>query len=187
WGRGRIAKNSMGALFIGHGIGGRFIINGRLFRGARNRAGEVGHIPLRRSGPECKCGLRGCFEVLASVPAIEKKYGGNIPFAEIVAQAESGEKQALAVLHEAAGYMGEAVAVILDITDVDLLVITGDIIAAKKLIRKPLLESFAEHAHSKQPAGREFLVFGSFGPEAGAVGAAAESVRNIFGGFGIAV
>jgi len=185
WGERRNRQASMGTLFIGHGISGRFIINGQLFRGARNRAGELGHIPLRRNGPKCKCGLRGCFEALASIPVIEKKYSGNISFAEIVNRAEAGEKRALGVLYEAAEYTGEAIAIIFDIIDVDLLVINGDIVTAKHLLKEPLLKSVMEHSHSKQPANKEFLTFSNFGPEAGAVGAAAAVTQSLFNNLGI--
>lgn len=185
WGSGKNSGPSMGTLFIGHGIGGRFIINGKLFRGGRNRAGELGHIPLRRSGPLCKCGLRGCFEALASIPVIEKNYSDNVPFSEIVTRAKAGDKRALEVLNEAAEYTGEAIAVILDIIDVDLLVINGEIITAESLIKEPLLKSVAKHSHSKQPVNKEFLTFSKFGREVGAIGAAAAAVQNIFAGFGI--
>ena len=184
WG-GNKTSNSMGTLFIGHGISGRFIINGQLFRGTRNRAGELGHIPLRRNGPVCKCGLRGCFEVLASIPVIEKNYSDNISFNEIVTRAEAGEKRALEVLHEAAEYIGEAIAIIFDIIDVDLLVINGDIIVAENLIKEPILKAVMKHSHSKQPANKEFLTFSNFGQEVGTVGAAAAVVQNIFADFGI--
>jgi N-acetylglucosamine repressor len=185
WGSGKTIQASMGTLFIGHGIGGRFIINGQLFRGARNRAGELGHIPLRHNGPKCKCGLNGCFEALASIPVIEKNYSGKISFAEIVSRAESGEKRALDVLHQAAEYTGEAIAIIFDMIDVDLLVINGDIVAAKNIIKEPLLKSVMAHSHSKQPLNKEFLTFSKFGPEVGTIGAAAAAVQKIYTGFGI--
>jgi predicted NBD/HSP70 family sugar kinase len=185
WGSGKNSNSSMGTLFIGHGIGGRFIINGKLFRGGRNRAGELGHIPLRRGGPLCKCGLRGCFEALASIPVIEKNYSNNVSFEEVVSRAKAGEKRALEVLDEAAEYTGEAIAVIFDIIDVDMLVINGEIIIAESLIKKPLLKAVMKHSHSKQPANKEFLTFSKFGREVGTIGAAAAAVQNIYAGFGI--
>ena len=187
WGGNQVGQSSMGTLFIGHGIRGRFSINGQLFRGARNRAGELGHIPLRRNGPKCKCGLRGCFETLASIPVIEKKYSGNISFAEIVARAKAGEKRALDVLHKTAEYIGEAIAIIFDIIDVNLLVINGDIVIAKNLIKEALIKSVMEHSHSKQPIDKKFLTFSNFGSEAGAVGASAAVVQNIFANLGIII
>ncbi len=49
-------------IFIGTGIGGGLILNGRLFRGSRGVGGELGHITLNPYGYPCHCGNRGCFE-----------------------------------------------------------------------------------------------------------------------------
>lgn len=186
WGKANGCQNT-GTLFIGRGIGGSFFINGRLLRGARNRSGELGHIPLRHAGPICKCGLKGCFEALASISVIEKKYGVNISFDEIVKRAAYGEKKAVAVLNEASGYIGEAIAIIFDILDIELLVVNGDIIAAEKLIREPVLDSFAAHVHSKQPLNKEFIVYSCFGQEVGVLGSAAAACHKAFAGFGIEI
>lgn len=184
WGSAKRVSN-MGTLFVGDGIGGRFIINGELFRGARNRAGEVGHIPLRRQGPLCKCGMRGCLEALASIPAIEAAYGGNTSFDEILENANAGENKALDVLRKAGTYLGEALAVIFDITDIDMIVISGDIIKAEEVMKSSLVNSLTRNAHSKQPANKEFILFSRFGAEAGIIGAAACASREIFKNSGI--
>lgn len=186
WGQGKSVSN-MGSIFVGHGIGGRFVINDSLFRGARNRAGEIGHIPLRRNGPACKCGLRGCLESLASIPAIEKRYSGNTPFSEILRRAENREKKALAVLNEAAEYLGEALAIIFDITDIDIMVVSGDIIQTEEIIKPVLLDSIMRNSHSKQPPNKEFLRFSKFGSEIGTLGAAAFGVKNVFMEKGISI
>jgi predicted NBD/HSP70 family sugar kinase len=183
WGKAK-ARMNIGTMFIGHGIGGRFFINGRLYRGARNRGGELGHIPLRHSGPLCKCGLRGCFEALASIPVIEKNCGG-INFNEVIERAINGEKKPIAALHQAAGHIGEAAAIIFDMFDIDLLVINGDIISAEKIITKSVLASAISHMHSKQPLNKEFIAFSSFGQEVGVLGAAAVCIQNVLSGHGI--
>ena len=186
WGRAKDCRN-MGTFFAGHGIGGKFIIDGKLFRGARNRSGELGHIPLRRDGPLCRCGLRGCIEALASIPVIEKNYGGGTSFKNIVMHAEDGEAKALNVLKEAANYIGEAMAMIFDILDIEMLVVNGDIIRAEKIIKQDIIESVCANAHSKHPANREFLTFSSFGTEVGVLGAAAFSVKSVMKSYGIEV
>jgi glucokinase len=57
---------------VGTGIGGTFYVNGRLYPGAYQVAGEIGHIIVDSSptAPRCGCGQRGCLEALASGPAI---------------------------------------------------------------------------------------------------------------------
>lgn len=55
---------------IGTGIGGAIVLNGKLVRGAKCGAGELGHFVIDRNGEECACGLKGCFEQYASATAL---------------------------------------------------------------------------------------------------------------------
>lgn len=57
------------------GIGGGIYINGKIWRGADSYAGELGHITIRPDGPECLCGVRGCFERMCSGLWLEKDHG----------------------------------------------------------------------------------------------------------------
>lgn len=69
FGSGRGFRNLLGVT-LGIGIGAGVIIDGRLYRGAKAGAGEVGHITIDENGPACKCGNRGCLEALAADGAI---------------------------------------------------------------------------------------------------------------------
>lgn len=60
-------------LFVGTGIGGGVVSNGRMLTGANNTAGELGHMTIDFNGPICSCGNHGCFEAFAGGWAIEKK------------------------------------------------------------------------------------------------------------------
>ena len=50
------------AAFVGTGIGGCIIIDGRIVAGSTANAGEIGHIIVKAGGPKCGCGQRGCME-----------------------------------------------------------------------------------------------------------------------------
>jgi glucokinase len=63
---------SVVGIFVGTGIGGGVIIDGRLVTGARQSAGEVGHMIMEIGGPKCGCGARGCFEAVAGRGAIDR-------------------------------------------------------------------------------------------------------------------
>jgi glucokinase len=58
---------------IGTGIGGGLILNGRLFHGHSDCAGEIGHTTIEVNGRRCKCGNYGCLEAYASGPAIARR------------------------------------------------------------------------------------------------------------------
>jgi glucokinase len=59
-------------LFVGTGIGGGIVCNGRLLTGSSNSAGEIGHTTLVWRGRLCSCGNKGCLEAYASGWGIAK-------------------------------------------------------------------------------------------------------------------
>jgi len=72
WGAGRGYRNVFYA-GIGTGIGSGIVFNGRIFHGRTGSAAEGGHVTIDYRGPICKCGKRGCIEVLASGTAIARR------------------------------------------------------------------------------------------------------------------
>jgi glucokinase len=68
------ARGAESALYVcvGTGIGSGFVQRGKLWRGDRESAGEIGHMIMHLGGPKCGCGNCGCFEALASRTAIER-------------------------------------------------------------------------------------------------------------------
>jgi glucokinase len=71
YGCGRGTRTMVG-IFVGTGIGGGVIVDGKLHMGARGVAGELGHMILKPKGPRCPCGKRGCAEALASRTSMER-------------------------------------------------------------------------------------------------------------------
>ncbi|MEG1742735.1 MAG: ROK family protein [Clostridia bacterium] len=68
-GKGKI-YNDLIVLTIGTGIGGGIMVGGKVYHGSNNMAGELGHFVINCDGPECSCGLNGCFEKYASITAL---------------------------------------------------------------------------------------------------------------------
>ncbi len=60
------------SLFIGSGIGSAYIYDGKLIRGNKNMAGEIGHIYFKKAPFRCGCGKNTCVELFSSGSAIEK-------------------------------------------------------------------------------------------------------------------
>jgi len=71
WGAGK-DKSRLIYVTIGTGIGGGMVFDGQLYRGVDGAHPEVAHMILDLSGPPCSCGLRGCWEALASGPALAR-------------------------------------------------------------------------------------------------------------------
>ncbi len=57
------------------GIGAAVVVDGRLLRGTRSCAGELGHVPVWPDGPPCPCGGRGCLEQYAGEEAVLRAAG----------------------------------------------------------------------------------------------------------------
>jgi glucokinase len=69
WGAGR-GKRRFLYVTVGTGIGVAIILDGALYRGVDGSHPEIGHQVIDASGSPCYCGARGCWEILASGPAM---------------------------------------------------------------------------------------------------------------------
>lgn len=63
--------DNMAIFYIGTGFGAAFVVDGKLLRGAKNLAGEIGHIPYKRAPFVCGCGKDDCVELFCSGKALE--------------------------------------------------------------------------------------------------------------------
>ncbi len=71
------AAKGYGVVFgviLGTGVGGGIVIDGKVYRGRTNIAGEWGHHMLYQNGNTCYCGRQGCVETYISGPALEKRW-----------------------------------------------------------------------------------------------------------------
>ncbi len=71
------AAKNYGVVFgviMGTGVGGGIVINGKLYRGRSNIAGEWGHHVIQPNGNKCYCGKSGCVETYISGPALERRW-----------------------------------------------------------------------------------------------------------------
>ncbi|MFI6151749.1 ROK family protein [Kitasatospora sp. NPDC051170] len=116
------------------GIGSALVIDGRLFRGARGFAGELGHIPIQPEGVDCPCGSRGCLEQYAGEAAVLREAGlapldGTAgpadPVALLAERAAAGHPPTLAALDRAGQALGLALASAVELVDPDGLVLGG--------------------------------------------------------------
>lgn len=64
------ASENLCMITLGTGIGGGFVLNGRIWQGMTGMAGEIGHIVIDPGGPKCPCGSHGCAEQFASATAV---------------------------------------------------------------------------------------------------------------------
>ena len=137
-------------LGIGTGISAGVVLDGRLHRGVRGLAGEIGHVVLDPDGSACACGLRGCFETIAGGAGIARAARSAIDAgeatslvggdgsgadrapdgpsaADVFAAAETGDPLARRLVDTAAAAIARMVHELVLAYDVELVVIGGGI------------------------------------------------------------
>jgi glucokinase len=92
-GAGRGARFLLG-VWLGTGVGGGLVLEGRPYRGAYGGAGELGHMCVHLGGAQCSCGRRGCVEAYAGRASMERTIATAIA---------AGRSTALEELRVAAG------------------------------------------------------------------------------------
>lgn len=125
-------------LTVGTGIGAALKLNGRFYRGAHQRAGEIGHMFLAHDGPRCSCGNRGCFEALASTSALIGRFlhvsaqAGASPGApptgpELISLYLKGDPAAVGALQLHFDYLAAGIVSLINIFDPQQVVVGGGI------------------------------------------------------------
>ena len=108
----------------GIGIGGGIVLDGRVYRGARGLAGELGHVVVDRAGPTCGCGGRGCVERYAGTAALLAD-AGAVDLDALVDALAGGDGRAVAATTRAAAALGTGLASVLNVLDVPVVVLGG--------------------------------------------------------------
>jgi glucokinase len=172
-------------LTVSTGVGGGLILDGRLYRGATDTAGEIGHVVVDPAGPVCSCGRRGHLEGIASGPAIARWAEEQIrqgrtsllaargPFSarEVAEAAEAGDGLAREALGRAGRYLGWAVAGLLNLLNPEVVVVGGGVAQAGRWLWDPLRQA-AREASFDRPWQVARIVPAALGDRAGILGAA---------------
>jgi len=165
FGAGRGTRN-MVFMTWGTGVGGGLVLDGRLYRGTNDLAGEIGHTTVLLDGPLCGCGKRGCLEALVSGPSIARRareLAGESPESliwqrtspneataqHVVEAAHAGDTFARFVLAEAGTYMGIGIANVAQILNPERVVLGTIAVKAGDLVLEPLRQALQVHAWNR--------------------------------------
>ncbi len=136
---------------IGSGIGAGLLSNGHIHRGANGAAGDIGHVRVRDSDAQCRCGKVGCLEAVAGGWALirdalaEIDAGATGALATVVADgaemtperisiaAEAGDALAIRLVQRSARIVGESIAALVNMFNPSTIVIGGAVAAAGEL------------------------------------------------------
>lgn len=192
--------NNVVGMTIGTGIGGGLILDGKLYHGSSDVAGEIGHTTVDLTGRRCKCGNYGCLEAYASGPSIAERArealagdsssvlpemaGGNLDnltAATVYDAAKKGDAIALEVVRETARFLGTGIANLLNVFNPDVVVIAGGVTQAGESLFEPMIREVKRRAF--KPAVESCrIVPGLLPGTAGIVGAVATFKEQALGG-----
>ncbi|MFN7994358.1 MAG: ROK family protein [Bryobacteraceae bacterium] len=180
WGAGAGAKRFL-YVTVGTGIGVAFLQDGMLYRGVDGSHPEMGHIVIDAGAPPCYCGAPGCWESLASGPAIERwaatKFDpgrfatGELTGRRLCAMAEAGEPSALAVMERQGYYLGVGLANLVTTFCPDLIALGGGVMQSAHLFLDRARQVIRQYC-TLVPADRAEVALASLGADTGLAGAA---------------
>lgn len=140
--------NDFVCVFVGTGVGSAIVKDGRFIQGASGTAGEIGHIIVDLNGRQCACGAHGCLEAYASRSAIEKRIEGalkkgrkscisqylekgkSITSSMIKKSIENDDELVTQCVTEAAEYLSNGLASIINFINPELIILGGGLIEA---------------------------------------------------------
>ncbi len=145
YGAGKETKNFI-MVTLGTGVGGGIIIDGKIYRGERGAAGEIGHVTVNYNGRKCKCGSRGCVETYIGNSYLIDDVKKNLPRHEnskinelingdlsllspkVISEAyKMNDKYAAEIIERAGLILGYGIASVVNLLDISNIIIGGGV------------------------------------------------------------
>ena len=168
---------------VSNGIGGGLVLNGQLYRGAFNSAGEIGHFIVEEgSRHKCGCGKSGCLEAVASGTGISAMFnemtGHETGALEIANLAKLGQPDAILAYKKAAGFIGKAIGHSLTLLNLEKVILGGGVAQDFELFEPWLVSAVEEYTFGR--ANRNFKIEKTaLGYNAALIGCAAIARKGI--------
>ena len=172
------------AVTLGTGIGCGLVLDGRIFHGALNTAGEFGHQIVEIDGERCNCGRQGCLEAHAGGLAIVREAERRIPklreavgdreitVADVYGLAQKGNAEARQLTDRVCRTIGVGLVNLINLTSVEMVCLSGGISnAPAELLLDPLIAFVRSRAY-EMAANQVRICRSTLGEDAPLIGAA---------------
>ena len=184
---------------VSTGIGGGWVLDGRIHDGADGMAGEIGHIVVNRGGAACVCGKCGCLEAEACGPAIacaarerlaaERQAGAGLralvtgdiaglTAVHVAQAARGGDALASSVLDHAARMLGVALGGAINLMNPECVVIGGGVTKSGDRWWRLVREEARYHALPQMRVNIQPAALGDDAPLWGAVTLAEQALLD---------
>lgn len=133
---------------IGTGIGASILLNGEVYRGIQNKAGEISHITINPFGEMCHCGKRGCLSMYVSEVTLLKRTPKNLniqSIEEILHCVDQGEQWAIDIQHDVATFLAIAINNLVCLYEPEAVIVSGEIIEHNVTFQKLLSDKCKQY------------------------------------------
>jgi len=133
---------------IGTGIGASILLNGEVYRGIQNKAGEISHITINPFGEMCHCGKRGCLSMYVSEVTLLKRTPKNLniqSIEEILQCVDQGEQWAIDIQQDVATFLAIAINNLVCLYEPEAVIVSGEIIEHNVTFQKLLSEKCKQY------------------------------------------
>lgn len=177
-GAGRGSQNMFYAT-LGEGVGGAFIFNGEIWRGASGFAGEFGYVPINSEGTRLEDVASAANIILRTRTRVNRDNTSSlnsireesITLADIISAAENDDEFAQMMLERTGMYVGTAIASVINLLNIEKVVVGGEIMQSKHLVLDALVDRARELSFAPSFDSTS-IVEGELGVNAAAIGAA---------------
>lgn len=141
---------------LGTGVGSGLILNGKVFHGSQNMAGEIGHMFIKENDVRCSCGANGCLETFVAGPAIKRmaekvcasdqettlRNYADLSAAAVFIEADKNDPVSIEIVNEVAVTLARALQGLIMSFDMQKIVIGGGISRAGNTLLLPILNEW---------------------------------------------
>ena len=146
---------------LGTGLGSGLVLNGKVWHGSNDLAGELGHTTLFPEGLLCNCGRKGCLEAYVSATGIDnrvqtalkegrksslEKQEASLTSLTVYEHAERGDRLAREIFEETGRYLAISLANVLNLLDLEMIIIGGQVSNAGDLLLRPTIQGIERRA-----------------------------------------
>ncbi|ASN04153.1 ROK family transcriptional regulator [Virgibacillus necropolis] len=153
WFGGHGDVDSMVAVNLGRGVGAGVVIKGKLYHGAQDLAGELGHMTIDINGEICECGNRGCLQTFATGAAIVrrarkeiKNTPNNLTPEEIFRLAKTDDEAYIKILQDSGIIIGVGLTNLIHLINPEKIVLGGGVLNSAEFILPAIKQTIDQRA-----------------------------------------
>lgn len=176
---------------LGTGVGGGFVVDGKLFEGFESMGAEIGHTVIYAGGTRCGCGRRGCWEAYASATALTRdtifammsdknsamwEYAGGdldkVDGSTSFECAKKGDRAATEVVDNYVRYLADGITNIVNVFRSQAIILGGGVCAQGEYLTSRVQKLVDEECYGGSADFRTLIKTATLGNDAGILGAA---------------